>query len=328
MRLKTYTAPTMAEAMELVRHEMGEEAIIVSSQRAGEGQGARVTAAVEEIYPDDEGFEQLREVEVADVGETIRQALSYHGVPPRLIERLIQAAGSLDAEDPTMALAGAVDAGFSFTPLADSGEDAPTMLVGPPGAGKTITTAKLAARAALNGHSVSVITTDTRRAGGVEQLEAFTRILKLPLETADTVDALGRTAAAGSANDLVLIDTQGTNPFSDTELDQLYEFVKAAGAEPVLVLAAGGDAMEAADIATSFAAVGVKRLLVTRLDMARRLGGILAAADAARLTFCNVSITPHVADGLSQINPVSLARLLMPHDAGISTSTHLTKAAS
>ncbi len=327
MRLKTYTAPTMAEAMKLVRREMGENAIIVTTQRASEGQGARVTAAVEEIFTDEEALDQLREVEVPDIAETIRQALAYHGTPPRLIERLIEDAGSLDAEDPTMALAGAVDAGFSFAPLADR-EDAPTMLVGPPGAGKTITTAKLAARAALNGHSVAVITTDTRRAGGVEQLEAFTRILKLELERADTVDVLAQTVAAARGNDLVLIDTQGTNPFSDTELDQLDEFVKAAGAEPVLVLAAGGDAMEAADIATSFAAVGVKRLLVTRLDMARRLGGILAAADAARLAFCNVSLTPHVADGLSQINPMSLARLIMPHNAGLSTSTHLTEAAS
>ena len=40
MRLKTYTAPTMAEAMEMARQEMGEDAIIVSTQRGTGGHGA------------------------------------------------------------------------------------------------------------------------------------------------------------------------------------------------------------------------------------------------------------------------------------------------
>ena len=62
-----------------------------------------------------------------------------------------------------------------------------------------------------------------------------------------------------------------------------------------------------------FADLGATRLLVTRLDMARRLGGILAAADAARLSFSDVSITPNIAEGITPINPVSLARLIMPH---------------
>ena len=34
MRLKTFTAPSMSEAMEMVRLEMGAEAIIVSTQDA------------------------------------------------------------------------------------------------------------------------------------------------------------------------------------------------------------------------------------------------------------------------------------------------------
>jgi len=66
-------------------------------------------------------------------------------------------------------------------------------------------------------------------------------------------------------------------------------------------------------MASSFSTLGVLRMLLTRLDMARRVGGVLAAADAARLAFSEVSITPHIADSLSPINPVSLARLIMPN---------------
>ncbi len=328
MRLKTYTAPTMAEAMAMARQEMGEDAIIVSTQRGAGGRGARVTAALEEVRPEDAALEELYEDEKPDAAATIRQALTFHGTPPRLAERLVQAAGALDTDDPTLAFAGAMDASFTFAPLSERGEGRPIMLVGPPGAGKTITTAKLAARAALAGKPVRVVTTDTQRAGGIEQLAAFTHLLKLELETTDTVEGLSKAVAASGANDLVYIDTAGTNPFSDTEMDHLGGLVQAAGAEPVLVLAAGGDAMESADIAASFAAIGATRLLVTRLDMVRRLGSILAAADAARMRFSDVSITPHVADGLSPINPLSLARLIMPDTPQSHRTSHKSEAAS
>ena len=63
-------------------------------------------------------------------------------------------------------------------------------------------------------------------------------------------------------------------------------------------------------MARAFAEIGATRLLVTRLDTARRLGGMLAAASAANLRLCDVGIGPHLADGLSPLNPLALARLL------------------
>ncbi|MFM9673625.1 hypothetical protein, partial [Streptomyces galilaeus] len=42
-----------------------------------------------------------------------------------------------------------------------------------------------------------------------------------------------------------------------------------------------------------------------------RLGGLLAAGDAANLQFTQAGITPAVADGLRPIEATSLARLLL-----------------
>ena len=58
--------------------------------------------------------------------------------------------------------------------------------------------------------------------------------------------------------------------------------------------------------------MGTRRVLVTRLDLTRRFGSVLAAVYESRLTFCDVSITSKVADGLTPLNPVALARLMMP----------------
>jgi flagellar biosynthesis protein FlhF len=212
-----------------------------------------------------------------------------------------------------MACAAALEDHFDFAPLPERKSPRPFMLVGPPGAGKTITTAKLAARARLSGRPVGVITADTIRAGAVEQLAAFTGILEVELRQVRGPDGLGPAVAEMMPRyDLVFIDSPGLNPFSHHDMEYLKTLIASADLEPILVLAAGGDAAEAADIGEAFGACGATRLLATRLDMTRRLGAILAAADAGQLMFCEVSLNPHVATGLCAVNPVSMARMILP----------------
>ncbi|MGH6718743.1 MAG: hypothetical protein ACREER_05445, partial [Alphaproteobacteria bacterium] len=52
-------------------------------------------------------------------------------------------------------------------------------------------------------------------------------------------------------------------------------------------------------------------LLVTRLDVARRLGAVLATADNGGLAFCEAGATPHIANGLATMTPTLLARSLI-----------------
>jgi flagellar biosynthesis protein FlhF len=226
---------------------------------------------------------------------------------------MVKAAMAVEVGSPTMACAAALEDHFDFAPLPERKSPRPFMLVGPPGSGKTITTAKLAARARLAGRPVGVITADTIRAGAVEQLAAFTGILEVDLRQVRGADGLGlHVNDMRSTYDLVFIDSPGLNPFSQHDMDFLKTLVNAADVEPILVLAAGGDASESADIGEAFGASGATRLLATRLDMTRRLGAILAAADAGQLMFSEVSLNPHVATGLCAVNPVSMARLILP----------------
>jgi len=319
MRLKSFHAKTMADAMRLVRQQLGDDAIIVAT-REEEGGGVRVTAAVDE---DDHASENARlafsppkkpvEPEI-DVGEAVADALHRHGVPAVLAEQLIDAAAGLDTEDATLALGAALDAMFNFHPLPDGTRPAPRplVLVGPPGSGKTLTVAKLAARAVLKNRTVTVITTDTVRAGGVEQLAAFTRLLKVKLHRVEDPEALGGAIDVSRGTDLVVVDTAGRNPFAADDMGDLRALLAASDVEPVLVMPAGMDAVEAAETGMAFKALGAKRLLVTRLDVARRFGSTLAAAHKARLVFCDGTVAAKVAEGLTALNPVALARLMMP----------------
>ena len=191
MRLKSYNAPTMAEAMRLVREELGEDAIIVSTQRSSDAQGVRITAALEEIGDDDDIQRALTGGDSTPFADKVREALEYHGAPARLVDKLVCAAQTVEVGSPTMACAAALEDQFDSAPLPERKSPRPFMLVGPPGSGKTITAAKLAARARLAGRPVGLITADTIRAGAVEQLTAFTGILEVELRQVRGADRLG-----------------------------------------------------------------------------------------------------------------------------------------
>jgi flagellar biosynthesis protein FlhF len=70
----------------------------------------------------------------------------------------------------------------------------------------------------------------------------------------------------------------------------------------------------------------IRRLLATRLDAVRRLGGLLAAVDAGRTSFSDGGISHRVVDSLVPLNPVALSRALLPHAANKPSSSPFSEA--
>lgn len=314
MRVKTFRARDIADAMRQVRRELGEDAIILSSQESGGG--AEVVAAIEDRSPVGVApfanataplAAALKTAERID-HRMLTRSLAFHGLSAGLIERLLEATSGHD--DVLTGLSAALEENFGFEPLSAEMVQ-PVMLVGPPGSGKTVTVAKIAARFVLARRPLAIATCDTERAGGVSQLSAFTDILKRPLATAAGPDDLSRFIADAPAGHAVVIDTPGINPFEPRELAGIEAAAEAAQAEPVLVLPAGLDPAEAVDIATAFAAIGARRLLLTRADTTRRIGAAIMAAAQADLSFAEVSVTPYIGEGLLPMSAAALARLML-----------------
>jgi flagellar biosynthesis protein FlhF len=118
----------------------------------------------------------------------------------------------------------------------------------------------------------------------------------------------------GAGAGQLLIDSPGFNPFRPADLGLLSGLLEASRAAPVLVLPAGLGVADCAEIGHTYVALGARHLLATKLDAARRLGGLLAAA-AAGLAFAEAGIGRTIGQGLSPLSAHGLARLLLCQQA-------------
>ncbi|MBX6323576.1 MAG: GTP-binding protein [Rhodospirillaceae bacterium] len=321
MRIKTFSAATMADAMQMVRDQLGADAIILATERAAANGGVIVTAAIEPPRPPDPGAAANAAAAIGAV-DAIGAALAQQGVPPLTAHALLDAAADGLGDGSVDALAAGLAARLRFAPLFPDGAEArPLMLVGPPGSGKTVTLAKLAARARLAGRPVAAVTCDTVRAGAVQQLATYAGLLDIPLRRAKTPAALRKAVNALAPSGPVLIDTLGTNPFDAAEMDSLAALAGAIDCEIMLVLAAGGDPAECAEQAAAFARIGATLLFATRLDAVRRIGGVVTAAETAGLALAGLGVSPQIGSGVRAADAGLLARLLMPQAAADEAAT-------
>lgn len=149
-------------------------------------------------------------------------------------------------------------------------------LVGPTGVGKTTTTAKLAARFALEHGpaSVGLITVDTYRMAASDQLRAFGRILNIPVHTARDAASLADLLDLFAGKKLVLVDTVGLGQ-RDRRLAELFAALPAGRLQRLLVLNAGAQGEMLEEVVQAYGAGRGTRCVISKLDEAARCGAAL-----------------------------------------------------
>ncbi|HYL34052.1 MAG TPA: hypothetical protein VET84_05285 [Stellaceae bacterium] len=233
--------------------------------------------------------------------------LAAHGIPAPQIRKLVRLAAAQAGDDRANALARALAQLYLFNPLGDAAGR--FIFVGTPGVGKTLAVAKLAAHAQTHGQAVRLITCDGTRRAGIEQLRHFATTLGIALEIA--VDATTLAALSGSASAMTLIDSGGINPYNASERGALEALVHAAQAEPVLVLAAGGDPADTVETAHVFRDLGCQRFVVTRLDIVQRLGSVMAVPEALGIALAEGLSATALGQGVETFTAASLAARLL-----------------
>lgn len=268
---------------------------------------------------DDVGSEKIETVETVgaaaapmpdidwagDDGSSLAELLGSHGFAGKLAARLIELASApTHVKRPVDRLAIALGAQFNFFAL-DEAWQQPILLCGLPGAGTSTLATKLAAR--FDASEVLVISAGAHDAEKTALLAENLEALDLPLTRAADAAALHR-AVGGASGRKVIIDVAGRTPLDRA---QVKEFMTAANAAGMLAISAESPLAEAKSAAEAAGAIGIARLVVTRLDAGRYLGAALSAADATKLALVSASVTPHFGFGLRAFTPENLARRLM-----------------
>jgi flagellar biosynthesis protein FlhF len=156
-----------------------------------------------------------------------------------------------------------------------------TSVVGPTGAGKTTTIAKLAARwCMLHGsEGLALVSTDGYRVGAREQLNTYARILGVPMHAANSGKELARVLEGLKSKKLILIDTAGTGPRDVRLTEQLAALrLGAARAKVLLALPAQGEGNALDEIVCAFARINPIGCIITKVDEAASLGAVISAA--------------------------------------------------
>jgi flagellar biosynthesis GTPase FlhF len=187
--------------------------------------------------------------------------------------------------------------------------DRPLVLVGPQGGGKTVTAAKLVAMLLTAGKRVNAASLDTLKKGGIEQFEAYTRVMEVPFFTGP--DAIQKLVHSQSA--LCVIDTPGLNILNAADRKILEAIQRLFDTPLTLVLPGDMNPADVKEVVEAYSAFGVDSLIITRLDATHHQGGYLNAATHNERVFSLFSHSPSIADGLEVFTPRSiLERLQRP----------------
>ena len=165
-------------------------------------------------------------------------------------------------------------------------------LMGPTGVGKTTTAAKLAARfAARHGkHSVLLVANDNQRIGAQEQLLGLGRMLGISVVSAEDDRELRDILTGTRKKKLILIDTAGWHPnhsFSGPKRTLLFN--KRIAIQRYMVLSCNSQLASLDHIVRTYKHLHFNGCILTKLDEAASLGGILTVVASYKLPLAYVT---------------------------------------
>jgi flagellar biosynthesis protein FlhF len=162
-------------------------------------------------------------------------------------------------------------------PIDDGGVIA---LIGPTGAGKTTTVAKLAARFAARhrARDVAMVTTDSERVGAIEQLHAHGRRLGITVCEAHGAESLAQTLEQLQDYPLVLVDTAGYGARDRALLGQITWLRATRQLRSLLVLPANAHPHDLNELVRRYRMASPEGVVLTKTDETGRLGAALSVA--------------------------------------------------
>lgn len=257
-----------------------------------------IRSVLDQLY----GFLAEREVQSKHIWDLTKQV----GID------LMRGAASLDPTQPSVLLSDLLVRGLAPSSTLIKEQLQVVALIGPPGAGKTATIAKLAVREGLaKSRPIQILDLDDQRIGGGDQLQTICALLGVPYQRlsgpGSLMDVLGRARTPG----LVLIDTPGLSRQDSTELAVLGLRLGAfASIERHLVLPCTLRFAELTRFWNTFRVCHPSHLLLTRADESLCFGPAWSLAKMINLPLSWIATGRRIPEGLVEATPELLVDLL------------------
>ncbi|MDL2217227.1 flagellar biosynthesis protein FlhF [Christensenellaceae bacterium OttesenSCG-928-M15] len=187
------------------------------------------------------------------------------------------------------------------------------MLIGPTGVGKTTTLVKLAAGCMFERKAnVAIINADVFRVGAQDQLNAYAKILDVPLKTIYETHELKPAIESFADKDFVFIDTCGKASDDKDYQNEIKELLKSGKVQDVyLVVSSTTSGRVCRQIVESYGFIKQYKTILTKIDESGSLGGAVNLCYYSGQPLSYVTIGQNVPDDISKVDVETVVSQLM-----------------
>jgi flagellar biosynthesis protein FlhF len=318
MYLKRFRAPSPAAAMEAARLALGPDALLLGTSTVPVSGwrrflGAReveITAAAERQVSE-RRQETQPDRHSAPVGMArLAAQLGAAGLDAAVINEVTATVKTRRQSVSWRELQRALATWAEGIAAGDDDRARVEVFVGPSGAGKTTTIAKIAAQARVkNGKRIGLISADGFRVGAVEQLRLYADIIGSNFTAARTPDELVQ--AVTDTTVPMLVDTAGRSPREVLAPELMPIFTSRKDVRVHLVIPAGCGVKELGRILERYADVRPQRVVLTKLDENQSIGPIAGELRARGLRVSHLGVGQLVPEDLTRATPDALAAAML-----------------
>ncbi len=350
MNIKRFKADSIKDAVALVKKDLGEDAVILSTRKVSDGIEVLAAKDVDinsrgslersstsnssinkkESIPSIEKHLMDMKKEMRNmlnliqysspnkIDSSLYNTLVLNGVQPANALKITNDVAPISSQSSIDDLKTKLSLYIQAAPIYLGGDKKPVIIsfIGPTGVGKTTTIAKLASNFTVYDKlKIALITIDTYRVAAVEQLKTFADIVNIPLDVVFSPDDFAFAIDEHKDADVIFIDTAGRSQRNKKHMKELLSFFKMVRPDEIhLVLSMTTKTEDMLDIVENFEVAKPDKLIFTKLDETTKFGGILDTAIFSDKPISYLTTGQSVPDDIELADPMKIAEYILKND--------------